>query len=93
MLQHYLHGRVPPRPPAGDWCRIHRRDFSNQYGQKGHDQGPEEYNAIYDFADEFFFGKPRGPGTFNAASGSDTWCYHPGQHPLLIDWDVWIKAS
>ncbi|MGH7946196.1 MAG: alpha/beta hydrolase family protein, partial [Opitutaceae bacterium] len=45
---------------VGKWCRIYWRDLANAYGQKGHDEGPEEFNAIYDYADEYFFGK--GPG-------------------------------
>lgn len=73
---------------AGDWCRIHWRGSENEYGQKGHDQGPEEFNAIFDFAEEFFFGKPRGPSTYNQAPGSDTWTFDPNEHPILKDWDV-----
>jgi hypothetical protein len=73
---------------AEKWCRIHWRDHSNSYGQKGHDQGPEEYNAIFDFADEYFFQKTSEPGTFNAASGSDTWRYDPEDYLLLIEWKV-----
>jgi hypothetical protein len=73
---------------AGPWCRIHWRDAANRYGQKGHDQGPEEFNAIFDYADEYFFGKPRGPSTFNVMPGHATWHYDPAEHPLLIDWQV-----
>lgn len=73
---------------AEKWCRLHWRDKSNRYGQKGHDQGPEEFLAIFDFADEYFFGKPRGPSSFNAAPKSDTWRYDPDKYPLLIDWQV-----
>jgi hypothetical protein len=49
-------------------------------------QGPEEFLAIFDYADEVFFGKPRGPSTYNVAPKSDTWRYDPAQYPLLIDW-------
>jgi hypothetical protein len=73
---------------AEDWCRIHWRGNENEYGQKGHDQGPEEFNAIYDFADEFFFGKPKGPSTYNQAPGSDTWTFNPFEYPILKDWNV-----
>jgi len=73
---------------AEDLCRIHWRGSENEYGQKGHDQGPEEFNAIYDFADEFFFGKPRGPSTYNQAPGSDTWTFDPEEYPILKDWHV-----
>lgn len=70
------------------WCRIHWRDLENAYGQKGHDQGPEEFNAIYDFADEYFFGKPPGPTTFNRGPARDGWMFDPAQHPLKIDWTM-----
>jgi len=73
---------------VGQWCRIHWRDVANAYGQKGHDEGPEEFNAIFDYADEYFFGKPRGPSTFNLMPNHSTWHYDPAKHPLLIDWRV-----
>jgi hypothetical protein len=73
---------------AEDWCRIHWRGSENEYGQKGHDQGPEEFNAIYDYADEYFFGKQRGPSTYNQAPGSDTWTFDPEKYPVLKDWNV-----
>jgi len=73
---------------AEKWCRLHWRDKTNQYGQKGHDQGPEEFLAIFDYADEFFFGKSRGPSTYNVAPKSETWRYDPAEYPLLIDWVV-----
>jgi pimeloyl-ACP methyl ester carboxylesterase len=73
---------------AEKWCRLHWRDKTNQYGQKGHDEGPEEFSAIYDYADEFLFSKPRGSSTFNVAPKSDTWRYDPAKFPLLIDWTV-----
>ncbi|MDQ1256769.1 MAG: hypothetical protein QG656_1369 [Candidatus Hydrogenedentes bacterium] len=70
------------------WCRLHWRDVENAHGQKGHDEGPEEFLAIFDFADEFFFGRPRGPSTYNVAPKSDTWRYDPAKFPLRIDWSV-----
>jgi len=73
---------------AEDWCRIHWRDTTNQYGQKGHDQGPEEYNVIFDFSDEYFFNKAKGSSTYNVAPGSDTWLYDPNEYPLMIDWNI-----
>lgn len=73
---------------AEKWCRLRWRDRTNEYGQKGHDQGPEEFLAIFDYADEFFSGKPRGPGTYNVAPKSDSWRYDPAKYPLLIDWAV-----
>ena len=73
---------------AGDWSRLHWRDVENEFGQVGHDQGPEEFLAIFDFADEYFFGKSRGPSTFNVAPNSDTWRYDPAMYPLLVDWTV-----
>ena len=73
---------------AGPWCRIHWRDVANAYGQKGHDEGPEEFNAIFDYADEYFFGRPRGPSTFNVMPNHMTWHYDPAKYPLLIDWQV-----
>ena len=71
---------------VGKWCRIHWRDVANVYEQKGHDQGPEEFNAIFDYADEYFCGKPRGPSTFNVMPNHTTWYYDPAKHPLLMDW-------
>jgi len=68
--------------------RLHWRDVTNMFGQTGHDEGPEEWLAIFDFADEVFFGKPRGPSTYNVAPKSNTWRYNPAQFPLLIDWSV-----
>jgi len=76
---------------AERWCRLHWRDKTNRYSQKGHDQGPEEFLAIFDYADECFFSKPCGPSTFNVAPKSDTWRYDPTKHPLLIDWQVPAK--
>ena len=73
---------------AERWCRIHWRNLTNVYGQKGHDQGPEEFNAIYDFADEYFFAKPPGPTTFNRGPAGDGWMHDPGLYPLKIDWAV-----
>lgn len=73
---------------VGQWCRIHWRDATNKYGQKGHDQGPEEFNAIFDYADEYFFGKPRGPSMFNVMPNHTTWHYGPDEYPLLIDWQT-----
>jgi len=67
---------------AEKWCRLHCRDVGNKYGQKGHDEGPEEFNAIYDYADEYFFHQPRGPSAYNQ------WRYDPARYPLLKDWDV-----
>lgn len=72
---------------AGNWCRIHWRDTINQYGQTGHDQGPEEYNAVFDYADEYFFNK-KGRSSYNSAPGTDTWRYNPDEYPLLIDWEI-----
>jgi len=66
--------------------RLHWRDVENKFGQKGHDQGPEEFLAIFDFADEIFFGKARGPSTYNVAPKSDTWRYDSVKFPLQIDW-------
>jgi len=48
----------------------------------------EEFLAIFDFADEYFFDKPKGPSSYNAAPKSDTWRYDPGLHPLQVDWEV-----
>lgn len=73
---------------AERWCRLHWRDDTNRFGQVGHDQGPEEFLALFDFADEYFFAKRRGPSTFSVGPGSNTWRYDPAKHPLLIDWDV-----
>ena len=73
---------------AEQFPRLHWRDVENKFGQKGHDQGPEEFLAIFDFADEFFFGKPLGPSTYNAAPKSDTWRYDPAKFPLLIGWKI-----
>ena len=73
---------------AEQWCRLHWRDAENQYGQEGHDQGPEEFNAIYNYADELFFQKGRGPSTYNAAPNTDNWLYDPARHPLMKDWTV-----
>lgn len=73
---------------AAKWCRLHWRDVKNEYGQEGHDQGPEEFNAIYDYADEYFFKKAPGPSTYNVGPNSDTWLYDPVRHPLLKNWDV-----
>jgi len=73
---------------AEQFPRLHWRDVENKFGQKGHDQGPEEFLAIFDFADEFFFGKPRGPSTYNVAPKSDTWRYDPAKFPLLIGWKI-----
>jgi hypothetical protein len=73
---------------AEKWCRIHWRDQSNKFGQEGHDQGPEEFLALFDFADEYFFGNPKGPSSYNAAPKSDTWRYDPVLHPLQVDWDA-----
>ena len=33
---------------AEKWCRLHWRAHTNRYGQKGHDQGPEEFLAVFD---------------------------------------------
>ena len=71
----------------GNWCRIYWRDLINKYGQEGHDQGPEEYNAIYDFADEYFFRK-KGQSRYNVAPNSNNWWYDPSKYPLLIDWSI-----
>lgn len=73
---------------AEKWCRLHWRDTTNQYGQKGHDEGTEEFKAIYDYADEYFFNKPKGPSTYNVAPNSNTWRYDPAKYPLLIVWKV-----
>jgi hypothetical protein len=73
---------------AKEGCRIHWRDNENRYGQKGHDQGPEEFLAIFDYADEFFFDKPKGPSTYNRAPDSESWLYDPSMYPLLIDWSA-----
>jgi len=71
---------------AEKWCRIHWRNQTNSFGQKGHDQGPEEFNAIFDFADEYFFFKPGGPSMFNRRPAIEGWMYDPARHPLKIDW-------
>jgi hypothetical protein len=73
---------------AEDRVRLHWRDKDNRWGQKGHDQGPEEFLAIFDFADEHFFAKPRGPSSYNVAPQSDTWRYDPAKFPLMIDWSM-----
>ena len=71
---------------AERWCRIHWRDHTNAFGQEGHDQGPEEFNAIFDFADEYFLGKPAGQTHFNQGPAAAGWMYDPVLHPLKIDW-------
>ncbi len=71
---------------AGKWCRLHWRDAENEYGQEGHDQGSEEFNAIYDYADEYFFEKARGPSSYNVGPKSDSWIFDPVRYPLLMDW-------
>ena len=66
------------------WCRVHyRQDGINAYGQSGHNQGPEEFNVIFDFADEYFFGN-----NISTFPGYNEWLYDPEKHPLLIDWFV-----
>jgi hypothetical protein len=71
-----------------DWCRLHWRDKENQWNQKGHDQGPEEFLAIFDFADEYFLGKARGPSSYNVAPGTNSWRYDPAEHPIQKNWSV-----
>jgi len=68
-----------------DRVRMHWRGVSNDYGQTGHDQGREEYEAIYDCGDEFFYGKP-GTTNWNVSPGKTSWEYDPVEYPLLIDW-------
>ena len=70
-----------------DHVRMHWRGVTNAYGQTGHDQGWEEYEAIYDCGDEYFFGKS-GATKWNASPGKDTWEYDPEEFPLLIDWTI-----
>ncbi len=70
-----------------EWVRMHWRGVSNDYGQTGHDQGREEYEAIYDCGDEYFRGTP-GATTWNVSPGKNTWEYDPDEYPLLIDWTV-----
>ena len=67
--------------------RIHWRGVSNEYGQTGHDQGRDEYEAIYDCGDEYFYGRP-GTTVWNVSPGKNTWEYDPDEHPLLIDWTI-----
>jgi len=70
-----------------DLVRMHWRGVSNDYGQTGHDQGREEYEAIYDCGDEYFYGTP-GATTWNVSPGKNTWEYDPDEYPLLIDWTI-----
>jgi len=70
-----------------DRVRIHWRGVSNEYGQTGHDQGREEYEAIYDCGDEFFHNIP-GSTRWNVSPGKNTWEYDPDEYPLLIDWTI-----
>ncbi len=67
--------------------RMHWRGVSNDYGQTGHDQGREEYEAIYDCGDEIFYDIP-GSTKWNVSPGKTTWEYDPDAHPLLIDWTI-----
>ena len=67
--------------------RMHWRGVSNDYGQVGHDQGREEYEAIYDCGDEYFYGKPGGT-SWNVSPGKNAWEYDPDEYPLLIDWTL-----
>ena len=73
---------------VGQWCRIHWRDVENRFGQKGHDEGPEEFLAIFDYADEFFLGKKPNPTRYNVMPGFEAWRYAPAKYPLQIDWTV-----
>jgi len=66
---------------------MHWRGVSNEYGQTGHDQGREEFAAIYDCGDEFFNEKP-GATSWNVSPGKNTWEYDPDEYPLLIDWTI-----
>lgn len=70
------------------WVRMHWRDETNQFGQKGHDFGLEEYLALLDFCDEYFFGKGPGATDWNRAPGQQGWAYDPDAHPLMIDWSL-----
>ena len=70
------------------WVRLHWRGVTNEFGQKGHDMGIEEYNAIYDFSDEYFYDSTPGPTSWNVSPGKDTWEYEPAKYPLLIDWQL-----
>ena len=70
-----------------DLVRMHWRGVSNDYGQTGHDQGREEYEAIYDCGDEYFYGTP-GATSWNVSPGKNTWEYDPAEYPLLIDWTI-----
>jgi hypothetical protein len=66
---------------AGRWCRVHFREAGiNRFGQSGHVQGPEEFLAIFDFADEYFRRKESGETRCN------NFRYDPAQYPLLLDW-------
>ncbi|MCH7871396.1 MAG: hypothetical protein IID33_06820 [Planctomycetes bacterium] len=47
----------------------------------------EEYEAIYDCSDEYFYGTP-GATTWNVSPGKNTWEYDPDEYPLLIDWTI-----
>jgi enterochelin esterase-like enzyme len=70
-----------------DLVRVHWRGVSNDHGQTGHDQGREEYEAIYDCGDEYFYNKP-GSTSWNVSPGKNTWEYDPEEYPLLIDWTI-----
>ena len=70
-----------------DRVRMHWRGVTNDYGQTGHDQGREEYEAIYDCGDEQFYGKS-GMTNWNVSPGKTTWEYDPAVYPLLIAWTI-----
>ena len=70
------------------WVRMHWRDVTNSFGQKGHDFGQEEYQALLDFCDEYFFKKDSGTTNWNSAPNKDGWIYDPQAHPVMIDWSV-----
>ncbi|WP_229487540.1 alpha/beta hydrolase [Pseudoduganella lutea] len=73
---------------AGRWVRVHWRDFENSFGQKGHNLGPEEFLAIYDMADEYFFGKSPGKSNFNRGPGRQGWMTDPIKNPLKLNWST-----
>ena len=58
---------------VGDRIRLHMRK------QGGHGQLTEEYEALFDFADEHFFGKK------NSTSYNE-WIYP--KEPLYLDWQA-----
>jgi len=73
---------------ASKWIRVHWRDRTNRFGQKGHDLGPEEFLAIYDMADEYFRNAPPGESRFNRAPGREGWITDPISNPLKLNWQT-----